>query len=221
MPEGVLLIEDDPVVRASVAREIGASGRFVVTAEAADVRSAREAVETADATVAIVDLELRDGSALPLIPLATRRGIGVIVLTIWDDDRVYRALKAGAGGYILKSDASSHRVAEALEILLAGGAPISPAIARRLVEDLRDREPVPSPERPPTPDMTSLTDREREIIELFAKGATYDEVARLLDISVNTVRFHVRSMYRKLHVCTKAEAVTLAFSREADPRLAH
>lgn len=216
MPERVLVIEDDPVVRAGVVREIEASERFVVAGEAADVRTAREAVETADADVAIVDLELRDGSALPCIPRAVERGIGVLVLTIWDDDeRVYRALRAGAGGYILKRDTSSGRVVDALGILLDGGAPISPKIARRLLEDFRDREPVagPSQRTHPTPDVTSLTDREREIIELFAKGATYDEVARLLDISVNTVRFHVRSMYRKLHVCSKAEAITLALSR--------
>lgn len=63
------------------------------------------------------------------------------------------------------------------------------------------------------PDVSSLTDREREIIELFAKGATYEEVAALLTMSVNTVRHHVRRMYRKLHVCSKTEAVTLAFPR--------
>ena len=206
-PRRVLLIEDDPVVRTSVAQELTASGHFVVVAEAGDVRGARAALETADADLAIVDLELRDGSALPLIPRAVERGIGVLVLTIWDDDeRLYRALRAGAGGYILKKDAAADRAA-ALTTLLEGGAPISPTIARRLLEDLRSRT------APPTPNVTALTDREREIIELFAKGATYGEVAELLDISVNTVRFHVRSMYRKLHVCSKAEAVTLAFSR--------
>jgi DNA-binding CsgD family transcriptional regulator len=62
-----------------------------------------------------------------------------------------------------------------------------------------------------SPDASDLTDREREIIELFAKGATYDDVARMLAMSVNTVRHHVRAMYRKLHVCSKAEAVTIAY----------
>ena len=62
-----------------------------------------------------------------------------------------------------------------------------------------------------TPGASDLTVREREIIELFAKGATYDEVGRMLSMSVNTVRHHVRAMYRKLHVCSKAEAVTTAY----------
>ncbi|MBX3197292.1 MAG: response regulator transcription factor [Labilithrix sp.] len=213
MADAVVVLEDDPVVRRGVVRQIEASARFSVAAEAGDVTSARSAIETASAAVGVFDLELRDGSALPLIPVAVARGMSVLVLTIWDDDeRVYQALAAGAGGYLLKGDASAGRVAEALGVLIDGGAPISPTIARRLLDDFRLRAPK-APAREPSPDVSLLTDREREIIELFAKGATYDEVASLLTLSVNTVRHHVRSMYRKLHVCSKTEAVTLAFPR--------
>lgn len=208
------MLEDDPVVRRGVVRQIEASGRFRVVAEAADLASARRAVESG-AAVGIFDLELRDGSALPLIPIAVERGMSVLVLTIWDDDdRVYRALAAGAGGYLLKGDASAGRVAEAVGVLLDGGAPISPTIARRLLDDLRERKPRPEPSAvAAAPEIASLTDREREIIELFAKGATYEEVASLLTLSVNTIRHHVRSMYRKLHVSSKSEAVALTFVR--------
>lgn len=213
MVESVIVLEDDPFVRRGIVTQIHASDRFVVVAEAADLGAAQRAIEESGALVGVFDLELRDGSALSLIPLAVERGIHVLVLTIWDDDeRVYRALEAGAGGYLLKGDASAGRVAETLSVLLDGGAPISPMIARRLIDDLRDRKP-PNSDRRPTPDVSSLTNREREIIELFAKGATYEEVASLLALSVNTVRHHVRSMYRKLHVCSKTEAVTLAFPR--------
>ena len=231
----VVVLEDDAVVRRGVVQQIEASERFVVVAEAADVESARRAIEIGNAAFGVFDLELRDGSSLPLIPLAVERGMNVLVLTIWDDDeRVYNALAAGAGGYLLKGDASSGRVAEALDVLVDGGAPISPTIARRLLDDLRLRPPTriaperragegarevspanpgKKPEPAPVPDVSSLTSREREIIELFAKGATYEEVASLLTMSVNTVRHHVRSMYRKLHVSSKTEAVTLAFPR--------
>jgi DNA-binding NarL/FixJ family response regulator len=229
--EAVVVLEDDPVVRRGVVQQIEASTRFTVAAEAADVVAARRAVETENATLGVFDLELRDGSSLPLIPVAVERGMSVLVLTIWDDDeRVYRALAAGAGGYLLKGDASAGRVAEALGVLVDGGAPISPTIARRLLDDLRLRRPRNHDESSSRgldargrtasklggtslPDVSSLTEREREIIELFAKGATYEEVASLLTLSVNTVRHHVRSMYRKLHVCSKTEAVTLAFPR--------
>jgi DNA-binding NarL/FixJ family response regulator len=215
--EAVLVVEDDPVFRRGVVRQIEASARFTVAGEAADVVTARRELESGRASLAIFDLELRDGSALPLLPLAAERGISVLVLTMWDDDdRVYRALAAGASGYLLKGEASAGRVAEALAVLAEGGAPISPTIARRLLEDFRVRGAKTAPAPPSlaqVPDVSHLTDREREIIELFAKGATYEEVAGLLTVSVNTVRHHVRSMYRKLHVSSKAEAVTLAFQR--------
>jgi DNA-binding NarL/FixJ family response regulator len=127
-----------------------------------------------------------------------------------DDDKVYQALSAGASGYLLKSDAAA-RVGEALGVLKEGGAPISPMIARRLLDDFRSRAAPRPAASEPAPAEAELTPREREIIELFAKGATYEDVARILSMSVNTVRHHVRGMYKKLHVCSKAEAVTTAF----------
>lgn len=211
--EPVLVFEDDPVVRRSVVAQVEATERFTVVGEAADIVTARNLLEATDARVGVFDIELQAGSTLTLIPRAVERGLSVLILTIWDDDdRLYRALAAGAGGYLLKGEATPGRVAESLAILMEGGAPISPAIARRLLDDLRDRGPAKR-EVAPTPDISSLTAREREVIDLFAKGATYEEVASLLSVSVNTVRYHVRSMYRKLHVCSKAEAVTMAFSR--------
>lgn len=223
--ETVLVVEDDPFVRRGVVEQIASSGTFEVVAEAATVASAREAIEAGRATIAVFDLQLTDGHALPLIGLAVARGMAILVLTVWDDDdNVYRALAAGAGGYLLKSDAASGRVAEALSVLKDGGAPISPTIARRLLEDFRARQTssgtmravlsaatVEAPSSETSSMLALLTDREREIIDLFAKGATYDEVAKMLTMSVNTVRHHVRSIYRKLHVCSKAEAVTMAF----------
>ena len=143
MPDPVVVLEDDAVVRHGVVEQIEASARFVVVAEAADVESARRVIESGTAALGVFDLELRDGSSLPLIPLAVERGMNVLVLSIWDDDeRVYDALAAGAGGYLLKGEASAGRVAEALEVLVEGGAPISPTIARRLLDDLRLRPPA-------------------------------------------------------------------------------
>jgi DNA-binding NarL/FixJ family response regulator len=204
---GVLVLEDDPFIRRGIVEQISADPAFRVVAEAADVEGAKAAILASGAAIGIFDLQLRDGSSLPLIAVAVERGMAVLVLTVFDDeDSVYQALAAGAGGYLLKSDASAGRVAESLAVLRDGGAPISPTIARRLLDDLRVR---PRPEAPS--DLSKLSVREREIIELFAKGATYEEVASMLSMSVNTVRHHVRGMYKKLHVCSKAEAVSLAF----------
>jgi DNA-binding NarL/FixJ family response regulator len=210
MRDKVLVVEDDPFVRRGIVQQIEASARFSVVAEAADMTGARAGIESGQATLGVFDLLLRDGHSRDLIPLAVERGIAVLVLTVWDDDdSVYQALAAGAGGYLLKGEASAGRVCEALDVLKDGGAPISPVIARRLLDDFRKR----APPKPDASEMSRLSEREREIIEFFAKGATYDEVASLLSISVNTVRQHVRRLYRKLHVCTKSEAVTIAMGR--------
>ena len=209
MPEAVLVLEDDPFVRRGIVKKIEADGAFRVVLQAADVVAGKAAIETGKATIGVFDLQLRDGTSIPLISLAVSRGMSVLVLTVWDDDEsVYRALAAGAGGYLLKGDATG-RVGEALTVLKDGGAPISPMIARRLLEDFRAKPPAMAAEA--AGETANLTLREQEIIELFAKGATYDEVGKMLSMSVNTVRHHVRAMYKKLHVCSKAEAVTRAF----------
>lgn len=228
VPEAVLVLEDDPMIRRGVVRQIDADPGFTVVAQAGDVASGKHAIETSGAAIGVFDLQLSDGSSIPLIRLAVEKQMAILVLTVWDDDEnVYQALAAGASGYLLKGDAAS-RVAESLAILRDGGAPISPTIARRLLDDFRSRGSAKAGSPPATlagaldppsepvavdssPDASDLTGREREIIELFAKGATYDEVARMLSMSVNTVRHHVRAMYRKLHVCSKAEAVTIAY----------
>lgn len=233
----VLVVEDDEFVRAGVVRQIERSDDFRVVAQAASLADAARAVDEGRASIGVFDLQVHGGSALDLIPTAVSRGMSILVLTVWDDDEsVYQALAAGAGGYLLKGDAAAGRVTEALRTLLDGGAPISPTIARRLLQDFRLRAPhrpsaslkateevhrpsatrraaapVSSGEDIASPELRNLTDREREVIELFAKGATYDEVASMLSMSVNTVRHHVRSMYRKLHVCSKAEAISVAF----------
>jgi DNA-binding NarL/FixJ family response regulator len=215
--DAVLVLEDDPMIRRGVVRQIESDSAFTVVAQAGDVVSGKKAIETSGATLGVFDLQLTDGSSIPLIRLAVERQMAILVLTVFDDDdNVYQALSAGASGYLLKGDAAT-RVAESLTILRDGGAPISPTIARRLLDDFRTRGLARTPiagvaaVNDGSPDASDLTHREREIIELFAKGATYDDVARMLSMSVNTVRHHVRAMYRKLHVCSKAEAVTIAY----------
>jgi DNA-binding NarL/FixJ family response regulator len=209
VPARVIVLEDDPLVRRRIVSEIAAHPAFVVVAEAGDLDAGRRAIETSGAAVGVFDLQLADGNATPLIRRAVEHRIAVLVLTVWaDDEKVYRALAAGAAGYLLKSDATS-RITTSLEILQDGGAAISPTIARRLLADLRARAVPPPPVL--AVEASELTVREREILELFAKGATYEEVGRMLGMSVNTVRHHVRGMYRKLHVSSKAEAVHAVF----------
>lgn len=208
----VLLLEDDEVVRREIVGEIDAEPGFVVAAAAGTVAEGRALLAGKGANLALFDLRLADGNAVTLIPLARERGIPVLVLTTADDDAsVYDALAAGASGYLLKADAP-RQVGPALRALRDGGSPISPRIARRLIEDFRARGQAKAP---PADEAIRLTAREQEVVELFSRGATYGEVAKALDITVNTVRQHVRSLYDKLHVCSKAEAVARAMNLSA------
>jgi DNA-binding NarL/FixJ family response regulator len=206
---GVLIVEDDMWIRREIAARVVADPELEVVAEVSDLAGVRRFLEDdSSASLALVDLELPDGNATEIIPLFRARSIAALVLTVWEDaSSVYDAIAAGAGGYLLKSEALA-TVGEALKALRDGGAPISPKIARCLLDDLRLQRPPEHREEQP------LTRREREVITLFAQGATYAEVARVLDMSVNTVRQHVRNIYDKLQVSSKAEAVMRALRRK-------
>lgn len=118
------------------------------------------------------------------------------------DDYVFRALRAGAVGYVLKH-AAEGAIAEVLEQAYAGGAPMTPGIARRVIESLHVAPPVADPRQP-------LSDREREVLSLLARGFSYAECAASLGLALDTVRSHVRRAYEKLHASSKAEAVAVA-----------
>jgi DNA-binding NarL/FixJ family response regulator len=200
MRSSVLVLEDDALVRDQVVACIDADAELGVNRACGDLASARAALPTCSASLALFDLNLPDGISIELIPLARAQGMQVLIFTVSDSDElVYGALAAGAGGYLLKAEAQSS-LCEALRSLRDGGAPISPRIARRLLEHFRST-------RAPEPVVPHLTPREREIAELFAQGLTYSEVGRMLGLSVNTVRQHVRNLYDKLHVSSKTEAV--------------
>jgi DNA-binding NarL/FixJ family response regulator len=218
----VLVLEDDAVVRDEIAARINAEPGFRVKAAAGDLHAARAALRRAPPEIALFDLHVPDGNAVSLIPAARAAGAQVLVLTVSEArDDVYQALSMGAGGYLLKADALQ-TVGDALRVLCAGGAPISPRIARRLLDHFQRQQAgqggaasiAPGASGPPgargagsAPAAAALSPREREIVELFSSGATYGEVAHALGMSVNTVRQHVRNLYEKLHVSTKTEAV--------------
>jgi DNA-binding NarL/FixJ family response regulator len=203
----VILVEDDELVRGAIASAMAGFPDMDLTGQTASARGARALLAESPVHLAIVDLNLTDGKAHGLIAEMTERAVQVLVLTVHhDDDSIFEALRAGAGGYLLKQE-SNHALGSALRLLRDGGAPISPRIARRLLDDFR------APFRGRGDPAVALTPRERELVELFAKGLTYGEVADILGLSVNTVRSHVRNLYEKLQVTSKAEAVARVMNR--------
>lgn len=153
-----------------------------------------------------MDLGLPGEDAMAAIAAIShsKRVRAVIALTGHQgDDYLFRALRSGAVGYVLKSDGLG-RVAEILEDVAQGGAPMSPSIARRVVAAFRN-----GPEEPGM----RPTGRERDVLDALGRGLTYGGVAEVLGISVDTVREHVRNLYRKLQASSKAEAVAVAMRK--------
>jgi DNA-binding NarL/FixJ family response regulator len=205
----VLLVEDDPRVRTAVRELLDAEHtRYTLVGEAATVADAHAQLRVRTPDVLLLDLQLPDGSGLEVLGGAITSSCVAVILTVFDDDaHLFESLRAGAVGYLLKDDLFEHLL-PSLDDVCAGGAPMSASIARRVLRSFRA-----PPEPPAAAEEPSLTPREVEVLALLARGCTYDEVARMLAISSNTVRTYIRSTYEKLHVSSKTEAALEAIRR--------
>ncbi len=225
MTTSVLIVEDEPefLQRFSAAVHADAGLRLI-----AGVTTGRAGLALLDAQppdVMLVDLGLPDLSGIELIRHAARHlpQCDVIVVTMFADDaHVLGSIEAGATGYLLK-DAQAPRIAAAIHEVRAGGSPISPSIARRVLAAFRvaPQKPAPAVSAPapaapvaaavpgaaPPAEPSPLSERETEILRLVAKGFGFEAVGELLGISPHTVVTHVKKIYRKLAVHSRGEAV--------------
>lgn len=203
----VLLVEDDEPTCARLAGAIETRPELRLAGTAASCADAIAALDRDVPDVLLTDLGLPDGSGIDIIREVRRRGLAseCMAITVFGDERhVVAAIEAGATGYLLK-DGSSHYVTESILQLVAGGSPISPSIARHLLTRFRDAPPAPR--GAPGDPVPSLTEREREVLLYLVKGFTGPEIGRFIDISAHTVASHVKSIYRKLEVRSRGEAV--------------
>jgi DNA-binding NarL/FixJ family response regulator len=198
----VALIEDDDAYREGLARALAASGRFEVRHNLRSAEEAMRLLPLAPPELALVDISL-PGKPGPAAVLRLREScpqLRCMMLTMFDDaDHIFGALQAGAAGYLLKS-ATADEIIAALDELAAGGAPMSRAIARRVLASFAR----------PLPDALaaeSLTAREREIMEQLVRGISDKEIASALGISTSTVKNHLYRIYEKLAVRSRTEAV--------------
>jgi DNA-binding NarL/FixJ family response regulator len=234
----VLIVEDNPVARGFLARVVRESfSDALAIIEAGDLESARHQIELAGGRdglrgadpfrLVLVDLELPDGSGLDLLSALAQYPATRIVTTLYsDDEHLFPALQCGADGYLLKEDRFEVLV-EALQKIVRGQPPLSPAIARRLLRHFRGADaaaPLASAFAPgsslaltsrpvplePVPDHDRLTPRETEVLTYLSKGFTIKEIAGLMGIRWFTVNDHIKAIYRKLNVSSRAEAAVLA-----------
>jgi len=209
----VLIVDDDPAVREPFAAAVEASGDMLVIGQATTLAEGRHLLHNARPDVMLVDLGLPDGDGSELIKEAQRAlpDCEAMVVTVFGDEaHVLAAIEAGATGYLLK-DATPAEIVDQLRVLKAGGSPINAVIARQMLrrsaawaqaqrsnQELLDGS---------VEDAGLLSPREREVLQLCAKGYSYEEIAPLLNVSRHTVTSFVKRIYRKLQVHSRTEAV--------------
>ncbi|MCK0129248.1 response regulator transcription factor [Erythrobacter sp. F6033] len=221
----VAIVEDDPVLRAVLADNINASRDMRVVAQAANVAEATPLIAAGGYDVMLCDLGLPDGSGVDVIrkEVACGRDTDILVITVFaSQNKVLSAIQAGARGYLLKDE----RIEECLDSIRnirEGGSPISPIIARQLLGQIRQApsqsEDVQEGGNQHSQDHATdahsapqLSAREYEVLNMFARGFSNAECAEILNISANTVATHIKNIYRKLEVNSRAEALFEASS---------
>lgn len=206
-PLSLIVVEDDPQMRDRFARIFDQSDRVAVKAWAATAREGIEALDAVRPHVLLVDLGLPDASGISVIAHghSCHPDCDIMVVSVYGDERsVLASIEAGATGYLLKDDSETDFVSRILE-LHAGGSPITPIIARRILQRFQG---VGTQSGGDASALASLlSTREREALNLLARGFTYQEIATMLEVSPHTLGTYVKRLYQKLQVHSRGEAV--------------
>lgn len=214
MTTTVAIIEDKPEFLAHFAQIIRAEAEFTLVGTASNGADGIALVDRIGADVYLVDLGLPDMSGTEVIKHAIRTcaECDVLVITVFGDDaHIIESVEAGATGYVLK-DSSAAEIVDCIRTLRAGGSPVSPVIARKLLQRFRLESQgaiAPAVDVPAAASTTKavLTQRETEILSLLSKGLSFSEIGESLHISSHTVAQHIKKIYRKLAVHSRGEAV--------------
>jgi NarL family two-component system response regulator LiaR len=203
----ILLADDHPVMRDGLSLVLGTQPDFEVVSEAANGDEAIALARRTHPDVILMDLEMPGIDGLQAIESIKREfpRIKIIVFTAYfSDEQIVSAMQSGASGYLLKG-APRGELFQAIRTAHAGGMPLEPQVASRLIKRVRG-EPESGP-------LLDLTEREREVLQLLAQGMANKQIARELSISLRTAKFHVSSLLLKLNASNRTEAVTEAVSR--------
>jgi DNA-binding NarL/FixJ family response regulator len=197
----VAIVEDNLLFQSAMANLLKSSDLFNLCGVYCSAEEALLGLPRNQPDIAIIDIKLVDMSGITLIQRVRQHtpATQYMICTLHQDNEfIFEALNAGASGYILK-DATGDEIKTAIKDLFLGGSPMSPYIARKIINVFREKEPLEN--------QFGLSEREQEVLKLMSKGLLYKEIAAQLFISGNTVKNHLKNIYRKLHVQNKMEAV--------------
>jgi DNA-binding NarL/FixJ family response regulator len=204
MSIAVSIVEDDPGVRSSLVKLINSSPGYRCVSQHSSAENALDEIPKLKPDVALMDINLPGINGVECVrklkPMLPRTQ--VIMLTVYQNtDHIFKALAAGATGYLLKQTPPAELLA-AIRDVNAGGSPMSGHIARKIVQSFQDSTSAAA-----RAESDSLSPREAEVLDLLAKGVLYKEIADHMKISYATVHTHIRHVYEKLHVRSRTEAV--------------
>jgi DNA-binding NarL/FixJ family response regulator len=208
MSISIAIVEDLDVVRNGLKDFISLSTEFLVVGSFKTGEEALQKLPEIRPDIVIMDINLPGINGIECIRQVKDKSTGTqfMMFTVYEnDDKVFEALKAGASGYLLKNTGLL-QIAESVKELHEGGSPMSANIARKMVNLFRDTDKK-------TPFLDILSNREKEILQLLAKGLLYKEIAEQLNITTGTVRIHIHKIYEKLHVQNRTEAINKAFGK--------
>jgi DNA-binding NarL/FixJ family response regulator len=206
----VLLVDDDKLMRAGLGAVLSSDATIEVVGEAGDGRAAVERVRELGPDIVLMDVRMPDldGISATREVLATRPDVKVVILTTFEeDDYIFGALSAGASGFLLKRT-SPEELIGALHTVAAGDSLLSPPVTRRVIERMA-REPATDASSSELLD--ELTPREREVLELVARGLSNGEIATAFVIEESTVKTHVKRILMKLRLRDRVQAVIFAY----------
>ena len=204
----VSIVDDEADLREHIAGYLAAAGNIRCVSAYASAEEALKHLPTDQPDVILMDINLGEMDGIECVRRLTvlMPKAQVLMLTVFEDtEQIFRALSAGASGYLLKR-LSPKKLLEAIEEVLTGGSPMSASIARKVVQSFKTA--------PATVDESAhLSERERGVLDGLAAGLAYKQIADQLGISIHNVRNYIRRIYEKLHVCSRTEAVAKFLSK--------
>ena len=208
LKRGVCIVEDNKDLREAMSMMIQFTQDYYLIESFENAEMALREIPNLDVDAVLMDINLPGDNGIDCVAKLKKlcpKTLFLMCTSYEDEDKIFKSLEAGASGYILKTEGPA-KIINALDDLFDGGSPMSGSIARKVVASFSKMESQNKLTE-------NLTAREREILDLIAKGQINKEVASALEISTGTVKKHVQNIYEKLHVNTRVEAVNLYLNR--------